>query len=363
MSVFPNTLVDCPDAQAELDAYFETCTKKGVFYEPTPAYDFLMSPLNRQGVSQLQDAINPGPGKLRNVQLRYDQRILESEVDEVNSCDFTCTSSDKRGDGMTVYQLDPCAKLQISEAFNANDWMAACRSNPDIVMGKILRMMDVLVRRTATKSTDEMAAAFGTWSTNVAASGLTVNGSDQIVLNTLKAGTTDFNPGAMADLNAAFKYSNYCQSPVVFGGGVWDRYIRAMQVGCCANDGMDLAATLRTYGMASMWDMRIQDVLAANQFLTVMPGALQIVFWNSYAGQNSIDEAAGVRVGKNYDSGVLFHPRTGTPVNILLSDNCGELSVVMHTVSKVFPMPSDMFASGDTMEGVNFVNKGLITNA
>jgi hypothetical protein len=68
-------------------------------------------------------------------------------------------------------------------------------------------------------------------------------------------------------------------------------------------------------------------------------------------------------LGANYAKFIMFSPRTGLPIDIVLKDDCGTISVVGYANTKLVGLPTDMFASGDEYRGVTFVNKLLVTNS
>ena len=52
-------------------------------------------------------------------------------------------------------------------------------------------------------------------------------------------------------------------------------------------------------------------------------------------------------------------PQSGLPIDLNISDNCGNISITARTVAKVVSVPSTLFAAGDNMEGVTFFAKGI----
>ena len=131
------TFVNCPDIQGELNQYYNTCSA-GNLREPMPFFDFLMSDANMSGLSQ---QVVPGPGKIRNVVLTYEQRIPESEVTAIESCDMTCSAETKRGNLSHSYTIDCSNGWQVEELLSANDFVLACQSNDQILASKIQKQI------------------------------------------------------------------------------------------------------------------------------------------------------------------------------------------------------------------------------
>jgi hypothetical protein len=83
----------------------------------------------------------------------------------------------------------------------------------------------------------------------------------------------------------------------------------------------------------------------------VQPGALQVITFTL------ADQGLGsgeVMAGANYRKMTVVDPQSGLPVDIVISDNCGNVSVIARANAKVVALPGDMFAPGDNMAGVNF---------
>jgi hypothetical protein len=354
MSTVGTALNDCPNIQAELNQYFNNCNAAELG-DVSPLVQFLYSPINTTGITQL---VSPSPGKLRRVTLRYDQLIPESEVEEVDNCERNCSSSKKRGDLVAEYEIDPCVKLVVHESMELKDFYYSCLSNPAIVLGKIRRLINALRAKTQTKLITELSALTGKWSSVVTASGLTVT-ADQLIVST-KLASGNPNAEALADIDLAITQNGYCAAPAIFTGGTLYRYMRTMQVGCCADSGISLEEAMKAYGKAFMFDRRVQNVWSVNEAVVLMPGAVQVLEFNEYAGDAEFYAAAGIT--PNSATRVIFDPLTGMGMNLLVSENCGKVSIIMHTVTKLINMPDDMFPASHYMEGVNYVNEIKVTN-
>ena len=63
------------------------------------------------------------------------------------------------------------------------------------------------------------------------------------------------------------------------------------------------------------------------------------------------------QLGANYAKMRVNSPRTGIAYDIVMSDNCGTISVLGYANTKLVGLPTDMFAVGDEYRGVTFVNK------
>ena len=221
----------CPNVQVELTNYYQSCDAS-MLREPMPFFDFLWSDVN---VGNLQQIVVPSSGKLKTVVARFDQRILESEVSEVETCGTTCSSETKRGDKTMEITIDPCDKLQISEVMNVDDFVYSCQSNDFILAKKIQLMVDALVRKMATRLTSQASALVGNWDSTVNP----VDGSDNLLVTLYNSGV--INPTALADIDFAMQQTNFCSTTAIFAGNDIYKYYRAISAGCCSSQGIDIA--------------------------------------------------------------------------------------------------------------------------
>lgn len=358
MSYAPQGLHDCPDIQDELDKYFATCDSS-MASDPSPLNEFLWSPANRSGIELL---IHPASGKVRTGVLRYDQRILENAVGTRDDCDQVCTATTKRGDLTSTFEIDTCDRLFVEELMNPEDFKLACRSNPEIIAKKIAMLMDVMERKIATVMVGLAVTKFGDWADNVTPLIADTQGNTARALSlaTKRTGTTDVNPEAAYDLDFAIKQTGYCMSPLVVGGAQLYKYLRLMESGCCSNQGLNLDDIFAKYGHANVWDRRFDLAMGTEYAMVLQPRVLQPVYYTR--ALDGVWGALGITVGANYQKqGVVS--RLGIPMDLTISDNCGEISFILETVVDLFSLPTDLFAPGDYMEGVTFVNKVKVVNS
>lgn len=347
MSASASSLINCPTFQAELEANWKNCH---TIREPLPILEFLMSPANREPIV---DQITIG-GKIKTVELRYDQRILESAV-STNQPNPTCTASTKRADKSSTYTIDPNVNLQIEETFDLMDLVGICRDNGTFMAGTVQRLIDGLMRKVATVSATQAVALAGAWASDV-----TVNASSEFEVRTLRSGTTDeLAPFAMEDINEALMKSGYCDSTVIIGGSSLYKYMRRMQSGCCAQYGNDLSAIWNQFGMATLWDRRVKDAFSSdNKSLVIQRGALQFITFNAFEG---IDGVNMINDGA-YKQMVIQDPMTGFPIDMVFKYDCGKVQIVLTATHKVIALPLDLYAAGDVYRNVNYVGKIKVNN-
>lgn len=348
MSASASSLINCPTFQAELEANWKNCH---TVREPLPILEFLYSPANRQPiVSQVSMG-----GKIKTIELRYDQRILESAVSS-NQPNPTCAASTKRADKSSTYTIDPNVNLQIEETFDLMDLVRICRDNGTFMTQTVQRLIDALMRKVASVTATQSVALAGAWSADT-----TVNASSEFELSTLRSGTTDeLAPFGMENLNMALMESGYCDQTVLIGGKTLYQYMRRMQLGCCAQYGNDLSAIWNQYGLATMWDRRMQTAFGtADKTLAIQSGALQIITFNAFEGVEGIN----MFNDSAYKQMVINDPMTGFPIDMVFNYDCGKVQIILTATHKVIALPLDLAAAGDVFRNVNYVGKIKVVNS
>lgn len=341
-------LVPCPDIQDSLDTYYNTCNSSRL-REPTPFFDFLNSDMNNFGLSQ---RVAPGNGKVKTIQLLYRQRLLESEVTERASCNNICTATTERGDLATTCTIDPCEGIHAEELMDIRQWADVCRDNGTIFVEILQSLIDVVMRRLATDITTEASALIGNWNTNV--QGVT---DDCLLVPTYNFGGTALSSVGVEALDLAKMQTGYCQPAALFGGTKGFTYMRKILAGCCSNEGIDLSELFRLYGTAYLYDKRVATAAGGNEFAWLLqPGSLALIHYNQYEGTGNAAAVSGQPTAGNYWSGVINDPKTGFPLDLLISDNCGKISVIVEANAKLCSLPNDLFNASDEMTGVNFFN-------
>lgn len=362
MSCLTTALQNCENLQDELNLYFPTCAA-AQFKEPMPFAEWITSPTNRTGLSQV---IAPGEGKVRTINLRYRKRFLESEV-KANQA-YTCTATTQMGDCLKDYTIDTTQNAQVEKYIPLGFLNESCRRNANFFMETLSMMIDVLDRKVATNLSTHAAAAYGEWATDV----VDVNGSnpdatsEELVVKTLVDATTKKEPwpDTMQMIDTATMQTGYCGPYAIFSGTKLYEYYRTLSTGCCNLSGIDLRAQFDQYGKAVMYDRRIMAALGtlANQdkALLVMNGALQVLQWVQNDWKDNLDSI--FKQGDNYFATVIVSPRLNLMYDLNIKDDCGNMSIILTATNKLVAMPADMFPATDIYEGVNFVNKIKVTN-
>lgn len=349
----------CPNLQAGLYDLHMSCDP-GMVRTPSPFWDFAWSDTNRSGFQQI---IVPGQGKVRTIQVVYDQRILESDVDDVDGTVLKCVATKKRGNLSTSYTIDPTDTVEASELMDAADFIYVCENNPEIVIRKIKKLMNAVMEKLATRLVTRSIALLGGWSADVQG---TVS-SKYLQVKTVKDGTIDPMPNTWQDIKFAMQQMGFCDSPsVIISGANLYKYAQLMESGCCTASGLDIGDIASRFGMATLYDKRVNKAIGANKAWVIQAGSLIPLYYTF--NNNGVSEAAGAAftpqfIGANYAKGVIQDIETGFPMDWTISDNCGALSIIVRGNADIQTLPSDMFAPGDDYEGVTGFTGIQIANA
>lgn len=347
MSTTISTLLQgAENIQSELVGVFQ----KDIPRENLPFLEFVgnNTPLNQ--------TVNPGQGKTRTVNLRYTPDIAESDVDS-NQENPGCTATTERGDKIATYEIDVNENLQVEELIQVKKLKDIQRDNPAYFAERLNHLIYALDRKVATKTATELALLNGKWAADVV--GVT---SDRLVVNTLKSGSSDINPLAIADIDLALQQTGLTGGAAIFGGVTLHKYMRAILAGCCANQGINVQEILALYGKACMYDRRVATALGGNDYnVAITPTSLALLQYT--VNEWSAGAPRPIIEGSGYFHTVVTSPRTGINMDLNVKDDCGNIHMVLTATTKLVNMPDDMFPSGDNWDGVNWVNEIKVTNS
>ena len=342
-------LSECPTIQRPLGELFMEVGQR----EQLPFAEFVNSPENS---SMIKMEVSPGRGKLRTVEARWIQRLPESTV--TGGVDIlSCTATEVYGDSTKTYTLDTTDTYGWNQLISADEIARRCQDNDRYILESILRGLDTIDRATASAMAVQTVAQLGGWGTEV--SGYYTVAADFLQLATRQTGGQALNEFTMADVLQATRMANYPGAPVVFGGAEMQRYANAIQAGCCTQYGIDLLEISRQNGFAFAYDQRLASALGSQlKNIVTTAGAIQWLSFN-LANWNSINTT--FQVGTNYAKTLVFTP-SGTPVDLTLKDDCGNLSINMVATGKIVTLPTDIYEASDKYAGINYVNGLEIVN-
>ncbi len=347
MSYVLGQLTACPTIQRELQEFFMTCPVN----EFMPFFEFVNSPINNIGLSQ---EVAPGGGKIRNVRLTYTPRQLESAVTG-NVANPKCDVDNFIGDRYTDYTLDTDENYGIGFSMTAQELEAACIANETYFVRRLNDLVDAIDRKLATVHTQDLASLVGNWPTNV-----TTNGSGEFQVATLtEAGL--YNPTTVGDIDFALQKAGFCAETFIVSGNDLAAYYRnGNAAGCCSNQGIDVSGIFTAYGKAIAYDRRIEQVFGTDDAIAIQAGALTLLTYTRSPWKAGMP--LPYRDAGNYISTVIVSPRTGIPMDLTVSDNCGQVSVSLVATTKLVALPMDLYQQGDFMEGVNYIAPIKVVN-
>lgn len=358
MSYVSGSLRALANLQTEIGAMFDNVPDVSAVQQ-VPFLQWLYSPINR---GQLETTVS-GSGKVKTVEVNYMQEIAASDVasDVANP---VCSTGELREDSFETYTIDTTENRAVASTFSRTDLVNALQDNPQYVAKIVLQMMYAIEKAVAQKSAEEAVTFVGQWHDDVAsATGLTVNGNNQLVVETLQA-SSSYTPVAqtLQLIQTALEVTGYQGVPYIFGGGTFVNYMRQIvAAGSGANYGLDLGQMASAYGLSAVRDKYVKDALGSeNEFLMIQPGALQLLTYTAAEWRNGMPL---VTDGANYAQVRLVTPRVGLPVDLIVVDNCGQITYRMIATTKVVGLPTDMFNPENGHNGVTFVNEGLVTNS
>lgn len=348
MSYLSDTNVPCEAIQDALDANFVACLNPVL--DPMPLLETILATQNQVGITQKVS----DNGKVKMVNLLYENRLLESAATNGSGA-RTCTATNQTYNNYTSYTIDPADYTTADEVFTIAELALVCEDPAVFLAKKIAKVVDVIERKIATNTATEMTGLFGEWSTTTS-SILTVNGSDELqVASYVSTATKVLNYTMFPDIDLALQTTGFCSTPIIIGGAAMYQAAGFMAHGCCSTTGANVYDIFNEFGKAVMFDKRLATALGdQNKAVVFQPGSVALLRYNEYSTK--------LISGANYDKFIVNSPRTGLPIDIVISDNCGTISIIGYANTKLVGLPADMFAVGDEFRGVNFVNKIKIVN-
>lgn len=347
MSYLSSDYIQCETIQTMLDNEFLICATP---YESMPALEAILATQVANGITQ---SVSDGLGKVKNVKVVYEQRLLESAV-SAGSGTRTCSTNTETFNNYATYTIDPTVWLEANESFDVANLATVCTTDVQgMIAKKLNKIIDVLERKIATQTATELVALYGKWGTSVTG---TVNGSEELVLAQYAVTATKaLDYTSMVTLDSALTQTGYCAPAIIVGGSALSDYMKFVNHGCCQSTGANVLDIANTYGKAVMFDKRVKTALGSDlKSIAFQAGSLALLTYN---------EASQIpNLGANYAKFKVNSPRTGLPFDIVMQDNCGHISIKAFANTKLVGLPTDMFAVGDEYRGVTFVNKILVTN-
>lgn len=347
MSYNVGDYVQCERINGALADNFLTCPAM----EETPAMDAIVGGQSEAGI--VQEVVD-SRGKVKTVRLVYENRLLESAVTS-KSGTRGCTATHETFNNFADYTLDPDVYLEVDETFTIENLNTVCTDDANSMIDKKLsKLVDAMDRAEATKAANSLVASYGKWSTTAAATN-TITNDELVVATLISAATKQIDDTALTDINMALKQTGYCGTKVIVGGSVLYKYGERINKGCCATTGVNILDAARAFGTGFAYDERVASALASeSKSIVFQPGSVALLRYNTAPQVPNI--------GANYVKFRVASPRYGLTYDVTMKDDCGVISIIVRSTTKLVTLPTDMFAIGDKFRGVNFINKIKVEN-
>jgi hypothetical protein len=338
---YVNEIIDCVKIQGALNDLWPNPTRILKEEEARPHLAYTLSAQNNTA----DIAISDGRGKIRTVEVIYEQRMLESEIQE--NVAHGCSASGVEADKVKQYEMDITRNIGTETVIDPADLVGTCEEDTVYIARKLELHLAAMRDKMASRIAADTVADLGAWASNV--DNLNVGGN-LVVQAFINNQTYQPNPSLWIDLDEAMLLTNFREAGI-FGDQILRRAARAAAVGGVADFGINLQEALSTYGKGVFYDRFMTNALTAagggQNSIAQALGAAQVVFWNKYANPALV---------KNDDSSKAFVINDhvyGYPVDVRLFWDCDVLNVKLIATPKVITLPDDMFKVGDRMAGVN----------
>lgn len=300
--------------------------------------NWIQSPLNKQAVEVIP--ISEDTKKVPSVRIKYQQRVVESEV--TTSEDGNCTPERYPDFLETTMDVDSI----VSYNFGLSQRQATLICNEgdsELINNQINLAFDALARTVNRVLLGKLLLNFGyNQGVSPASAGTTS-------INTLVAATGAPIATAIQDLHQDYYESNqYTGIPAVIGQGNIIKYFRTIRSGCCNDSGVDMNALAAELGFAPFIDTQIESVLGTNQFAVMAPGLWQLVPYNRYVGANSGVMGTATNM-------TITDPVTGLTYDMKVDvDGCNEKYYIRLTLNYgLWKPPVDTFNAEDPLFRIN----------
>lgn len=339
------SFVSCPNVQDRLENVFPT-----VRMEEKPLLSYIFSEANNFRVLEQKIIMRPG-GKV-TVDLVYNRRVLESEVDAGN---FSCSATNKRGETSASFDLDTTPAHILRKKITLSDLYERCESNEEYYARLILDMIDGVERKMETALAADMVSFAGAFSTkDLDQDNTAITGNTKIISTRLSDKSLDYF-GHSSIMRTA-RLNGYAGAPVIAGEYEIKDYYDATKKGCCWYGGIDLSQVSAETPII-LPSYRITDALSStSKFITFAPGAILPAWFNRYIGKLAENNDNGDTAG------VIISPFTGIPFDYRAKRDCDDWSIEVGLAWDTFAAPDDMFENSDPQDGNRLVHKHQITN-
>lgn len=360
MSYISGQLIDWNNLQTKIESVWENYPDVDTM-QKVPWLEYTLMPENRGLITQI---VSPGKGQKRTVTVIYHTELAE-DAGESNVANPICSDgSVKPPEHSQDYTIDTNVNRSRHFTFSQEDVETSFTTPDEYFARNLIKIIAALEVDISKKEAATLATLYGNWSgdavdwaTQEANVAIT---NDVLQLPTRKSGGIDPWPYTHRQLAQAFEYCGYRAMPMIFCGTDLHGYVLDGFTFGATDYGISLDKARAQFGFAAMFDRHVKDALGGNQYaIAVQPGATQLL---TYLRNPWRDGMPYVKEGSDYVHTSIFSPRTGLPMDLLVKDNCGIITVRVIATTKLVGLPDDMFHDGNQYDGVKFVNLIQVVN-
>lgn len=334
-----SSYIACPTVQRELNDQF--LYNPQTIQDPLGALKFVTSDYNT--ANTLQREVAPGAGKYRTVQLVYQPRFTDESSD---SASINCDGGQEYGNTATTYEIDPTVGKSRSWKITNEDIATMCEADSSWFAKQIMAHIAAVERGMDSELATFIAANLG---------GFYGGGTSKTT--TTKNADGQFVANVTADVVYEYQQLERMGAPLLLGNGLLNKYMHAMEAGCCALSGVDLGEFVRQNSMIFMRDKYVPTALGdADAFVAVAPGTIQMLQYRAFeAEKNQFNTEQLIQ-------GVLVNPMSGIAYDYYAKYDCGVWNFQIKLAYKFVLPPEDQFNVNDPLYGTNGILKFQITN-
>ncbi len=348
--------IDCPTIQDNINGFFG-CDKSTMMKEnEVSLVKFLMSPANTNNV--LAQNVSPGGGKIKTIELVHTPRIKTDDV--ATTIVDECVATLPYGNRSKTYTIDPTQGVYESRLINLDELVTICESDENYISKMLLAMMNAAVRKMDVILASQVVLLGGKFGQNE--SGTDGTNTVKTVRTRRSASDSGLSDNFISEIDFASENAGYCYKPVVFGWNEIWKAAKELKASCCSDSGINVALLNDILDVTFMANRNVYASLVGNtpaaQFITLDPGAVQVLSYLRYVGPN------GYRTVNDdaYKQTVITDPGSGISFDFRMFNNCGKLHFFISKAFKAVGVPTDQFYSGDIYDGTTGVNLYNISN-
>lgn len=309
----------------------------------------LRSESNRAGV-RMQVPV-PQDGKLQPVQIMFGQRGLASDIVTTETPCVDWSGATQPNNFAETITPDQFYFAESLTTYDVDQMRELCEADSSWMARQINAQLDALAQVINTQSINSLAAAFGNYSsgTNSGTSPASLALIGTIATNVESPQPVKWTRGFTAETMRL----RYAGQPIVIGFGDLNTYMGSINGGGINMGGVNISAA---GNVAYYADNAVETTLAAaNYFISMQPGAAQLVTQNRFVGDYLKN------AGDFFQFGTIFDPVTNLTYDLYVyfDPNCQQYKVQISLHYLPYPLFADssVWQVGDPLYGNTFIHQ------